>query len=99
MNAVTEEIETPLSTTRGRRALLLFVRVVLPVLIVVAGLLLAMIGQRESAYEVGALLISAGLSVALLNVLYRIGVKGDSDRGTEASAREYFDRTGHWPGE
>ena len=96
---MTEEIETPPSTTRARRALLLFVRVVLPVLIVIAGLLLAIIGQRESAYEAGALLISAGLSVALLNFLYGIGVKGDSDRGAEASAREYFDRTGHWPGE
>jgi len=99
MNAVPKEIDTPEPSDDDRRLLMTFVRFGLPVLIVIAGVLLAVIGQRESAYEVGALLISAGLSVALLNLLYRVGVKGDEDRGREASAREYFDRTGHWPGE
>ena len=75
----------------------MFVRLVLPVLIIIAGIALAAIGRSESAYEVGALLISAGLSVALLNLLYRVGVKGDSDRDREADARDYFERTGHWP--
>jgi hypothetical protein len=71
----------------------------MPALIVLSGILLAAIGQRESAYEVGALLVSAGVSVALLNLLYRVGVRGDNDRGTEEQAREHFDRTGQWPGE
>ncbi len=78
---------------------MIFVRVVLPVMIVLSGIMLAVIGARESAYEVGALLVSAGISVALLNLLYRVGVRGDKDRGREEAAREHYDRTGHWPGE
>lgn len=71
----------------------------MPALIVLSGILLAAIGQRDSAYLVGALLVSAGVSVALLNFLYRVGVNGDKDRGQEEAARDHFERTGHWPGE
>ncbi len=81
------------------RPLLNFVRFILPALIALSGLLLAALGQRESAYEAGGLLISAGASVALLNLFYRIGVKGDKDRDREASARDCYDRTGRWPDE
>ncbi len=81
------------------RPLLNFVRFGLPALIVLSGLLLAALGQRESAYETGALLISAGVSVALFNIFYRIGVHGDNDRAREASARDHYDRTGRWPDE
>ncbi len=94
-----ETTDTGSQTRAGTRALLTFVRFVLPALIVLSGVLLAAIGQNESAYEVGALLISAGVSVALLNLLYRVGVRGDKDRGREEAAREHYDRTGHWPGE
>jgi hypothetical protein len=76
-----------------------FVRFVLPALIVLSGILLAIIGNRESAYLGGALLVSAGISVALLSLLYRVGVNGDSDRGREEAAREHYDRTGQWPSE
>ena len=76
-----------------------FVRFMLPALIVLSGILLAIIGNRESAYLGGALLVSAGISVALLSLLYRVGVNDDSDRGREEAAREHFDRTGQWPGE
>jgi hypothetical protein len=78
---------------------MIFVRFVLPALIVLSGILLAIIGDRESAYLAGALLVSAGISVALLNLLYRVGVSGDRDRGREKAAREHYDRTGQWPGE
>ncbi len=71
----------------------------MPALIVLSGILLAAIGQRESAYQSGALLISAGISVALLSVFYRVGIRGDNDRTTEERAREHFDATGEWPGE
>lgn len=94
-----ETNETRPQPRAGMRALLTFVRFVMPALIVLSGILLAAIGQRESAYEVGALLVSAGVSVALLNLLYRVGVRGDNDRGREERAREHFDRTGQWPGE
>jgi hypothetical protein len=96
---VNEIVDTRPQQSDGTRALLIFVRFVMPALIVLSGVLLAVIGHRESAYEVGALLVSAGVSVALLNLLYRVGVRGDKDRDREEAAREHFDRTGHWPGE
>jgi len=96
---VSEIVDSRSQARGGTRALLIFVRFVLPALIVLSGILLAVIGHRESAYEVGALLISAGVSVALLNLLYRVGVRGDKDRGREEAAREHYDRTGQWPGE
>ena len=96
MNESTELRHQP---NGGPQALLTLVRFVLPALIVLSGILLAAIGQRESAYLAGALLVSAGVSVALLNLLYRVGVRGDKDRGREEQAREHFDRTGNWPSE
>jgi hypothetical protein len=41
----------------------------------------------------------AALSVLLLNVLFRAGVKGDRERDQEEAARAYFDRHGRWPDE
>jgi hypothetical protein len=41
----------------------------------------------------------AALSVLLLNVLFRTGVKGDRERDDEEAARAYFDRHGRWPDE
>jgi hypothetical protein len=49
--------------------------------------------------EAGAMVVGAGLSVWLLNVLYRVGVTGDRERATEDEARDFFDRHGHWPDE
>ena len=59
-------------------------------------------GSRASArrgLEGGTLLVSAGLSVWLINLLYRIGVKGDRERDEEDRARAYFDEHGRWPDE
>jgi hypothetical protein len=41
----------------------------------------------------------AALSVLLLNVLFRAGVKGDRERQEEEAARAYFDEHGRWPDE
>jgi hypothetical protein len=76
-----------------------FVRVWLPALIFVSGVLLALVVRTEAAYEGGALLMSAGVSVWLLNVFFRIGVQGDRERDDENHARAEFERTGRWPDE
>jgi hypothetical protein len=74
------------------------VRTWLPVTIIVAGIILAIAtGFSETGLEGGALLISAGLSVWLINLLYRIGVRGDRDRDVEDRARAYFAEHGRWP--
>ena len=72
----------------------------LPVAIIVAGIAVAVAdGFGETGLEGGGLLISAGLSVWLLNLLYRVGVTGDRDRSEEDDARSFYDRHGHWPDE
>jgi hypothetical protein len=73
----------------------LFVRWILPALICLGGLIAIIVKPDEA--EAGALIISAGLAVWLLNLLYRVGVSGDRERHREDEAREYFDRHGHWP--
>jgi len=45
------------------------------------------------------MLVGSGLSVLLLNWLFRLGVSGDKDRDREEAAREYFGAHGHWPDE
>ncbi len=77
-----------------------WVRTWLPVAIIAAGVVVAIAsGFSETGLEGGGLLISAGLSVWLLNLLYRVGVTGDRDRSEEDDARAFYDRHGHWPDE
>jgi hypothetical protein len=76
------------------------VRTWLPAAIIVAGFILAAAtGFSETGLEGGALLISAGLSVWLINLLFRIGVRGDRERDEEDRARAYFAEHGRWPDE
>ena len=83
--------------TTGR--LLLAVRYVLPMSVVLAGVLVFLLAPNSSRFEGAATCIGAGLSVLLLNVLYRAGVRGDADRDHEEHARDFFDDHGYWPGE
>jgi hypothetical protein len=76
------------------------VRIWLPITILLAGVALVIArGGDETSLEGAAALWGAGLSVALLNWLHRIGVTGDSSREHEDAARAYFDRHGRWPDE
>jgi hypothetical protein len=63
----------------------------------VAMLIVALVRQDDIWGEGGALVLSAGLSVWLLNVLHRVGVRGDRERDREVEARRYFDEHGRWP--
>jgi hypothetical protein len=77
--------------------MMLFVRWILPALICVGGIVAIVVAPDDA--EAGAMIVGAGLSVWLLNLLYRVGVTGDRDRQREDDARAYFDRHGHWPDE
>ena len=81
--------------TSGQR----FVRLWLPLLIALSGILLGLVVGTDEAWEGGALLVSAAISVWLFNVIFRIGVRGDRERAAEEAAREEFERTGRWPDE
>ncbi|MCW3048400.1 MAG: hypothetical protein JWO74_2684 [Solirubrobacterales bacterium] len=83
----------------SRRAWLRVLRFWLPVAICAGGLAIIVITGNEDGAEGGALVISAGLSVWLLNFLYRVSVTGDREREREEDARRYYDRHGYWPDE
>lgn len=76
-----------------------FVRYWLPGIVCLAGIAAMLFGPEESRYEGGAAILGAGLSIYLLNILFRIGAEGDRDRDREQDAREFYDRHGFWPDE
>ena len=79
--------------------LLRLVRYGLPAALVVAGFVLLVAAPDSTRYEGFAMCVGAGFSLLLLNVLFRIGARGDRERDEEDAAREYFSTHGHWPDE
>lgn len=75
------------------------VRYWLPVALIVAGVLSLFVIDDSDRYEAFSMLVGSGLSVALLNVLFRYGSKGDEERDAEDEAREYYSQHGRWPDE
>lgn len=73
-------------------------RYVIPAALVLFGLGYMVLDWPDGA-EAFSLFAGAGLSVLLLNVLYRMGVEGDRDRDKEEAARDYFSEHGVWPDE
>jgi hypothetical protein len=76
-----------------------FLRYWLPGLICVVGLIWGFALGGELGLEIAVLLVAAGSSLWLMNILMRVGISGDKERDEEDAARVYFDRHGHWPGE
>jgi hypothetical protein len=81
----------------GEAKLLVFVRYVLPGLIVVGGLATIVVGDSSSALHGGLGIIGGGIAVLLLSYFYRVGASGELERDAEQEARAYFDRHGRWP--
>lgn len=80
--------------------MLSFVRVWMPVALMVAGIAwIAVGGASVEALEIGIPVFSAGASIWFVNFLWRIGVSGDKDRDVEDEARQYYARHGRWPDE
>jgi hypothetical protein len=76
------------------------VRTWLPLSIITAGFgLAAATGFSETGVEGGTMLVAAGLSVWLINALYRFGMRGDREREDEDRARTFFEEHGYWPDE
>jgi membrane protein required for beta-lactamase induction len=75
------------------------VRYWLPVVILAVGLAILLIRRDETGLDAWAALWGAGLSVALLNWLHRIGVSGERERDEEDEARRFLEKHGHWPDE
>jgi hypothetical protein len=75
------------------------IRYVLPAVLVVAGFVVLFTAGDNVRWDGWAMLVGAGLAVLLLNLLFRIGAKGDEERAAEVAAREYLAEHGRWPDE
>ena len=90
-------MSTPPPTPNSKT--MIAVRYGLPAAIVLAGVLALIFSHSINGLEGLAMGIGVAGSVLLLNVLYRVGVKGDVERDEEEAARVYFDEHGRWPDE
>ena len=75
------------------------VRYALPAQLVLAGVAVLIFDEGARRVDGFAMLVGAGLSVALINVLFRLGASGDRERDHEERARQFFSEHGHWPDE
>jgi hypothetical protein len=75
----------------------LFVRYGIGSILVAVGVALLIVSPGGFGVEGFGLSAGAGLSVLMLNFLYRLGVAGDAERRREEAARSYLLTHGHWP--
>jgi hypothetical protein len=64
-----------------------------------AGIILLVTNTGGFGVDGFALGVGGGLSLIMLNFLYRLGVSGDRERDQEEEARTYLERHGYWPDE
>jgi hypothetical protein len=69
----------------------------LPVACIVAGFVILFTSSGGLRWDGWAMCVGAGLSIALMNVLFRFGARGDRERLDEDAARDYFAEHGRWP--
>ena len=69
----------------------------LPALLVVAGFVILAVVDDPIRWDGWAMCVGSGLSILLLNGLFRYGAKGDQERDAEEAAREYLARTATGP--
>jgi hypothetical protein len=71
----------------------------LPALLIVIGFVLLFTVDGSLRWEGWAMCVGSGLSILLMNVLFRYGSRGDREREPEVAAREFYAEHGYWPGE
>jgi hypothetical protein len=75
------------------------IRYGIPLVLFVAGWVILFTVDDHIRWDGWAMCLGSAGAVLLLNLLFRYGAKGDSERKAEETAREYFDTHGHWPDE
>ena len=76
---------------------MILVRYGIGAVMVVAGIAMIAINPGGFGVDGFAMAVGGGLSVLLINFLFRLGVSGDREREQEEEARRYFDEHGVWP--
>ena len=77
----------------------LAVRYGIGAVMVAGGIVLIVINPSGLGVDGFAMAVGGGLSVLLINFLFRLGASGDRERQQEEDARTYFDEHGVWPDE
>src|SRR5215475_2354432 len=77
----------------------LAVRYGIGAVMVAGGIVLIVIKPGGLGVDGFAMAVGGGLSVLLINFLFRLGASGDRERQQEEDARTYFDEHGVWPDE
>ena len=85
--------------TKLARPTVFFFRYGLAAIFIVMGFAALLFAPPTSRYEGFSMCVGSGLSILLLNFLFRMGARGDRDRDAEEAAREFYARNGHWPDE
>ena len=78
---------------------MLVVRYGLGAVMILAGIVMLIISPASLGVDGFAMAVGGGLSVLLLNLLFRLSVSSEDDRAQEERARAYFDEHGEWPEE
>jgi len=78
---------------------ILLLRYGIGAVMIVAGIVMLIVDPSGLGVDGFAMAVGGGLSVLLINFLYRLGVSGDKERDEEERARVYFDEHGEWPDE
>jgi hypothetical protein len=85
--------ETPDVSSPG----MLVVRYGLGAVMILGGIVMLIVSPASLGVEGFAMAVGGGLSVLLLNLLFRLSVSSEDDRAQEERARAFFDEHGEWP--
>ena len=87
------------ASTEHVGVLTLFVRYWIGGIMVVAGIVVLIVNPGGFGVDGFSMAVGGGLSVLLINWMFRLGVSGDREREREEDARRYLEKYGHWPDE
>jgi hypothetical protein len=78
---------------------MLIIRYGIGAAMVLAGIVMLIVSPSGLGVDGFAMAVGGGLSVLLINFLFRLSVESDRERVQEEQARDYFDEHGVWPDE
>jgi hypothetical protein len=96
---MTEAAIAPTEIPDGSSPGMLMVRYGLGAVMILGGIVMLIISPASLGVDGFAMAVGGGLSVLLLNLLFRLSVSSEDDRAQEERARAYFDEHGEWPEE